>query len=249
MDYFKHYDKLLNKARYRGIKKKELNFYTERHRGMPKCIGGQYWNHNIFLLTPEEHYVAHQLLAKMFPEDSGMTFSAYKMTIHSSDNRSGNKLYGWIQRKHSYFAKQRTGSSNGSYGKSWYHDPETLENGKFLPKDVPEGWVKGRIINKDKKKNFTYCQYCNEITYSTIAKYCKQCRSKIRSENISNRNNKLIDDLEKISKRYTIIQKNIKNNEKFIKECINNGIPKRLILIKLGCNDSGGNYRTLAEVA
>lgn len=147
VDYFKHYETLIERARDRKLKG-----YTEKHHILPRSLGGDNRKCNLVKLTPEEHYVAHQLLVKMFPEEKGLVWAACMMVGHSTnDERKGNKLYGWLRRRHSKNAKTRTGKQNGSYGRSWYHDPETLKSGKFLIEDVPEGWVKGRVIYFNKK--------------------------------------------------------------------------------------------------
>ena len=44
--------------------------------------------------------------------------------------------------------KQKTGSKNGSYGRRWFYNPETLENIKCLPEEKPENYIPGRKIKK-----------------------------------------------------------------------------------------------------
>jgi len=161
MDYKKHYDLLIEKAKHR-----KLSEYKEKHHIIPRCMGGTDNKDNLVDLTPEEHYVAHQLLVKMHPNHQGLIWAALQMTGHSSsEGRANNKLYGWLRRKHQKVAKSRIGDSNGSYGRSWYYDPVTLKNGKFLDEEVPAGWLKGRV---PKPK----CMTC-DIEISVGRKYCK----------------------------------------------------------------------------
>ena len=40
----------------------------------------------------------------------------------------------------------------GNTGKSWYYNKDNLKCRFFYPSEVPDGWIKGRIINKTKKK-------------------------------------------------------------------------------------------------
>tara|TARA_R110000772_G_scaffold1453_9_gene4965 strand:+ start:162 stop:770 length:609 start_codon:yes stop_codon:yes gene_type:complete len=62
-------------------------------------MGGTDDPDNIVLLTPEEHYVAHQLLCKMYPKQSGLWHAACMMTSSSGTGpKRNNKLYGWIRR-------------------------------------------------------------------------------------------------------------------------------------------------------
>ena len=62
MNYTTHYQRLIARARIRA-----LTGYRERHHVIPRCMGGDDSPTNLVGLTPEEHYVAHQLLVKMYP--------------------------------------------------------------------------------------------------------------------------------------------------------------------------------------
>lgn len=44
--------------------------------------------------------------------------------------------------------ERRYKAGNGKRGKSWYHNPETKECSTFFPDNVPDGYIKGRIIKK-----------------------------------------------------------------------------------------------------
>lgn len=63
MNYQKHYELLIERA-----KSRTLAGYFERHHIIPKCMGGSDEPENIANLAPEEHFVAHQLLVKIYPE-------------------------------------------------------------------------------------------------------------------------------------------------------------------------------------
>lgn len=99
MNYQKHYDLLVNRA-----KNCLLEGYTERHHIIPRCIGGTDEEINLVLLTPEEHYVAHQLLIKIYPDKLKLIHAAKMMTVGKNRN---NKLYGWLKRKISEDMKGR----------------------------------------------------------------------------------------------------------------------------------------------
>jgi hypothetical protein len=97
MNYQTHYNKLIQKAQART-----LGGYCEVHHIVPKCMGGSNDLSNLVKLTPEEHYVAHQLLVKLFPNKPGLVRAAIGMT--ASKNVKGyvrNKLYGWLKRRNS----------------------------------------------------------------------------------------------------------------------------------------------------
>lgn len=78
MNYKKIYDNLIFKATSRGLDKKLLSFKTEKHHIIPRCIGGLNEVVNLVLLTPKEHYVAHHLLYKIYPNNYKL-FLAYRM--------------------------------------------------------------------------------------------------------------------------------------------------------------------------
>jgi hypothetical protein len=94
MDYQKHYDTLIN----RSSKKKPSVGYYEKHRIIPGCMGGTYDIKNIVWLTAEEHFVAHQLLYKIYKLPK-LLYAINMMTIHNTQGRVGNKKYSWL-RKH-----------------------------------------------------------------------------------------------------------------------------------------------------
>ena len=94
MDYAAHYDRLILKARFRT----EISGYYERHHVTPKCLGGSDAVENLVNLTPEEHYVAHQLLVKIHPHHYGIAYAAMLMSRKGRGNgRVGNKFYGWLK--------------------------------------------------------------------------------------------------------------------------------------------------------
>ncbi len=90
--------------------------------------------------------------------------------------RPSNKRYGWVKRRWQKVCKARVGEKNGSFGRSWYYDPETLKNKKCLPEEVPEGFVKGRKFKKE-----IGCLSCGKITGTKQRKYCNTCRRKRHS--------------------------------------------------------------------
>jgi hypothetical protein len=69
---------------------------------------------NLVNLTPEEHYLAHQLLVKIHPDHYGLVKAAVMMSLNLDGNRPKNKLYGWLRRRHSLAT---TGQNNINFGK------------------------------------------------------------------------------------------------------------------------------------
>jgi len=157
MNYTKHYDRLIDRARCR-----QVEGYTELHHVLPKCMGGDNLEYNLVKLYPEEHYVAHQLLVKMYPNVVGLIWAAVNMSNQTT--RRSNKLYGWLRRKLSESAKQRTGERNGSFGTRWIRHDETGDSIKVDKNDsIPDGWSIGRVVNKNnlsKKLGRNKCIVC-----------------------------------------------------------------------------------------
>src|SRR5688572_20828152 len=101
MNYAYHYDRLIERARNRKI-----DGYVEEHHIIPRCMGGGDNKDNLVKLTPEEHYVAHQLLVKMHPGHAGLVWAASNMTGKTARHQRNNKLYGWLRRRLSEQMKQ-----------------------------------------------------------------------------------------------------------------------------------------------
>jgi hypothetical protein len=112
-------------------------------------MGGSDSSDNLVRLTPEEHYVAHQLLTRIYPEEYGLAKAAAMMTV----NRPSNKLYGWIRRR---FARaksiEQSGKGNSQYGTKWVHNIEQRIS-KRVPSDyvLEDGWCYGAVFDFDRK--------------------------------------------------------------------------------------------------
>jgi hypothetical protein len=95
MDYAKHYNELMSRARARA-----LECYTERHHVLPRALGGGDDPANLVRLTPEEHYVAHLLLVKMHPGHVGLMLALRAMRMNGRlKAQSENKEFGWLRRR------------------------------------------------------------------------------------------------------------------------------------------------------
>ena len=115
MNYKKHYDLLINRSRNRT-----LEGYVEKHHIVPKCLGGTDDAENIAILTAEEHFLAHQLLVKMYPNSPPLVNAVMLMTTHHTTNRVSNKLYSWLRVRASRARKEwllENGHPKGFLGK------------------------------------------------------------------------------------------------------------------------------------
>lgn len=108
MDYQKIYNNIILRGQTRI-----LEGYKEKHHIIPRCMGGTNDADNIVSLTPEEHYVCHLLLVKIFPNHFGLVKSAIFMTTNNNEyHQRNNKLYGWLKRQYS---TSITGPNNPNY--------------------------------------------------------------------------------------------------------------------------------------
>lgn len=93
MDYKKHYDRLIDRA-----KNRELNGYVEKHHIIPRCMGGGDVEQNIAVLTAEEHFIAHKLLFKIHPTVKGLALALLLFTGNRWRDVN-NKIVGATRRK------------------------------------------------------------------------------------------------------------------------------------------------------
>jgi len=94
MNYIKIYNNIVDRGRVRII-----DGYKELHHIVPKCMGGLNSADNLVYLTPEEHYVAHQLLVKIYPGNKKIIYAAMLMTSCTNIVKRNNKLFGWLRRR------------------------------------------------------------------------------------------------------------------------------------------------------
>lgn len=98
-----------------------LEGYVEKHHIIPRCLGGTNDATNIAVLTPEEHFLAHQLLVKIYPNSPPLVNAAVIMTTHHTEHRANNKLFGWLRRRASTYRKEwlkENGHPKGFLGKN-----------------------------------------------------------------------------------------------------------------------------------
>jgi len=134
MDYHKIYENLVSKA-----KNRTLEGYVEKHHIIPKCIGGSDDVDNLVSLTPEEHYVAHQLLVKIHKGNHKLVKAASMMI----PDRKSNKMYGWLRRKLVEAQSEcQSGAGNSQYGTVWCTDGKVERKVKG---EIPQGWKAGRL--------------------------------------------------------------------------------------------------------
>ena len=152
MNYEKIYNNLIEKAQNRV-----LEGYVERHHIVPRCMGGTDDINNLVPLTPEEHYLAHLLLMKIYPDVSGLIHAIHRMSYDGKRKLPNGKMYGWVRRKHSAMLSdtmkvKQAGDRNSQYGTCWVSNIDTKEsfriNKNQLDNYLSLGFVKGRNVWK-----------------------------------------------------------------------------------------------------
>lgn len=110
-------------------------------------MGGSDDQDNIARLTPEEHYLAHQILTKLHPSHGGLARAAHMMC----SGRPTNKYYGWVRRRFAEVQSQSiTGESNPAYNTKMVFNP-SIRQTKRVHKDEPlsPGWQEGAVYDYD----------------------------------------------------------------------------------------------------
>jgi hypothetical protein len=166
MNYKKIYDSIIDRAKIRNLEE-----YSELHHIIPKCIGGNNSKNNLVKLTPEEHYVAHQLLVKIYPNNNGLIKAALMMTVFNDNHRRvNNKLFGWLRRKYSMSLQGKDPWNKGKVGL------QVAWNKGLKQPDVSKR-MQGNTNNKNRKiteelliklsdnnasKQIVTCPHCNK---------------------------------------------------------------------------------------
>lgn len=129
---------------------RDISEYTESHHIVPRCMGGTDDQTNLVRLTPEEHYVAHQLLSRIYPDKRGLVFAMMAMCMDRDGERLNNKMFGWVRRCVAEAIRlQKTGISrprgmmeriwDGNRGrKAPQHEREKISRGLKGKKHTPE---------------------------------------------------------------------------------------------------------------
>lgn len=143
MNHTKIYNQLIERSKTRI----PPEGYIEHHHIVPRCLGGSDDQSNIAILTPEEHFVAHVLLVKMYPNQSPLWYAIHRMaTLHRKGLKAKhNKMYGWLRRG---WIKNMSGSNHPMYGTKWITDGKS---NKFIKnsESIPRGWYFGKTVKKN----------------------------------------------------------------------------------------------------
>jgi len=98
MNYLQIYNNLCN----RGKQKRTLS-YTEIHHITPKCLGGSDNIENLTALSAKEHYIAHLLLTKIYPNSTNLqhAFGMMEASRKDQDRKYTSTQYDKMRKAHS----------------------------------------------------------------------------------------------------------------------------------------------------
>lgn len=140
MNYQRHYEALVEKAKHRSV-----GGYTERHHIVPKCMGGGNESTNLVRLTPEEHFVAHQMLIRIYPENKNLAIAVWRMTF--GKHHENSKRYGWLRRRHA----EAIGEVVGNYWRGRKRKPFSDEHRAKIA-EIQTGKKRGAHSDEHKRK-------------------------------------------------------------------------------------------------
>lgn len=160
MNYTAIYNRLVEKARNRV-----LDGYCEKHHVIPKCVGGSNAKDNLVLLTAREHFIAHKLLVRIYPDEKGVWYALiamgrlveFKSRIFASERIKAGEM----RRGFKYSAESRAKMSAAKIGKSSPSPSTTFKPG-LVPWNVgkrgPEHHMYGTKRTKEQRKRMGEAQ-------------------------------------------------------------------------------------------
>lgn len=156
MNYLPHYERLIERAKTR-----QIEGYKERHHIIPRCMGGSDDPDNLVDLTAREHFVAHQLLVKIYPTNGKLIYACMMMKSPSKFHagRVCNRSYGWIREKVAEQNRINTiGIKHPPRSEQWKERRRISMTGKKLSKPHREAIsqrMKDREITDEFRKNMS----------------------------------------------------------------------------------------------
>lgn len=143
MNYQKIYSALVTKAKCR-----HLDGYKERHHIIPRCMGGADDKNNFVELTAREHFIAHRLLTKIYPNVKGLHY-AVNLMRYNKGVKLTSRLIETLKIQNSVLF---SGENNPRFGKpSWIKGLKTPEETKAKMRASH----KGKVISEEAKANMS----------------------------------------------------------------------------------------------
>lgn len=149
MNYTACYQRLIDRAQART-----LTGYKERHHIIPRCIGGDNSSDNLVDLTAEEHFVAHQLLVKIYPESRSLVHAVLLM----SKRATGNKAFGWLRRRKAEAMRGNLLRSGTKLSSEHIQKLVAINKGRKQPRDAVERTAaahRGKTLSKETREKIS----------------------------------------------------------------------------------------------
>ena len=137
MNYQRIYDQIIERAKTR-----QLDGYTERHHIIPKCLGGSNNKDNLVKLTAREHFICHQLLCEIYPDNKSLKYALCLMNIGKQKYKDAyykinSRTYERLKLEHSSLM-----NGNKNCVCRWQSEETRKKIGEANRKPKPEGFGK-----------------------------------------------------------------------------------------------------------
>ena len=151
MDYEHHYDRLVEKY---GTWEKPKDVYTERHRKLSGCMGGEYVKGNAFYMSAKAHFVAHKLLVKLHPGEINILRAA-SIAGRKNGFKLSSRFYAVFKEAHANdeALKERGRATIGNARAVFRSNPESVAAQKIHA--VKLGKLLGPTVGTANLKRFT----------------------------------------------------------------------------------------------
>jgi hypothetical protein len=213
----KTYRSLIDKGKLRGLKKDLLNYYTEFHHIVPKCIGGSDDDENLVLLTYREHIIAHMLLSRIHNDSIELKHVVYLM-FNSHKNKTlanvrlSTKQLEEIRLASVEFLRQKfTGREIKPEWVEKAKETKKLRYGGKLTEKQKTAQARGRVgmrFSETRKKNMS-----KSLTGIQISEETKKKQSKAHKRRICTLDGSIIyDSIKDCSKEIGLSESEIKKN-------------------------------------
>lgn len=195
MNYQKHYNNLIS-TRTNRLYTEE---YFEMHHIIPKCLGGSDDTTNLIKLTAREHLIAHLLLMKMNPHNSGLAFAVLCMS---------NK--GKLNGRNYEFIRKACSKAKSNFFKKLWSDPIKAEQ-MLKNRQTPEHREKMSAKMKDYYQTEEGKKTLQAMSLSKIGKKISdETKAKISKANIGKINSP------ECRAKISIAKKGTKNSQEHI---------------------------------
>jgi len=231
MNYKKHYERLIEKAKL--SKRVKGDTYYEKHHILPKCLGGTNKKDNLVLLTAKEHFIAHLLLVEIYEgiNKAKLSFALFQMCRK-------NKLHGRVISSRQFdkakqiMSKNCSGINGTFYGRK--HSDEVKNNlSKRMTENNPS---KNGVWNKGKKTK--------KLEYDHKLKISKKLKGQPRTIEVKKKISESHKGKPKSEKHKLMLSNTLKgkklSEETKLKMSISRKNKKQKVLICPHCGLSGG---------